>query len=323
MPTLRRRRESSEPAAGNGAAGDGASGNGVAGDGASGGDAAGDGTTDGPAQSGQMTLIEHLRELRVRLVKCVLAIAVGSVVGWFLFPPVFDIIKEPFLALRADQNLDTKLTLSGVTDAFFLQLKLSLLIGVVFASPIWLYQVWAFIVPGLHRNERRLTLAFLGSAVPLFLAGVGLAYLVLPKGLNLLLSFTPEGVSNFVQVNIYLSFIIRLTLAFGIAFELPVFIVMLNAAGVVSAATLRRRRSVIVFAVFVFAAVATPTGDPVTMLSLGLPMWALFEIATLIAWFTDRRRARNSSEPDYSGLSDDEASPLDPNPGPADETADH
>jgi len=258
-----------------------------------------------------MTLMEHLRELRARLFKSAIALVAGSTIGWFLFNPVFDLIKDPFLALRADHNLDAKLTLSGVTDAFFLQLKISLLIGVVISSPVWLYQLWAFIVPGLHRHERRWSFLFLGTAVPLFLTGVGLAYVVLPKGLDILLSFTPEGVSNFVQVDGYLSFVIRLTLAFGLAFELPVFVVMLNLAGVVSARALSRRRNIVVFAIFVFAAVATPTGDPITMSTLAIPMWGLFEISVLIAWLTDRRRARQSPEPDYEGLDDDTASPLD------------
>ncbi|MGH8870188.1 MAG: twin-arginine translocase subunit TatC [Actinomycetes bacterium] len=267
-----------------------------------------------------MTLVEHLRELRTRLVKAVLAIVVCAVVGWYLFDPIFSLLKDPFLELPVDnKDLDTRLTLSGITDPFFLRLKIALMVGVILASPVWLYQLWAFIMPGLHRTERRWSLLFLGTAVPLFLAGVGLAYVVLPKGLSLLIGFTPTDVSNFVQVDGYLSFVIRLTLAFGLAFELPVFIVMLNLAGVVSAASLRRRRAVIVFAVFVFAAVATPTGDPVTMLSLGLPMVALFEGSVLVARFVDRRRARMSGEPDYEAIGDDETSAVDTRPSRLDD----
>lgn len=268
-----------------------------------------------------MSLVEHLRELRARLFVSVLAIAVGAVVGWMVFDFVFGLIKEPFVHLpEARDELDARLTLAGITDPFFLRIKVSLLVGVVLASPVWLYQLWAFIVPGMHHNERRWSFLFLGTSVPLFLAGIGLAYLVLPKGLSLLIGFTPTDVSNFVQVDGYLSFVIRLTLAFGLAFELPVFVVMLNLAGVVSSETLRRRRSIIVFAVFVFAAVATPTGDPVTMLSLGVPMWGLFEASVVVARMTDRRRARASSEPDYSTLGDDEISPLE-GPGGDDEPA--
>lgn len=280
-------------------------------------------SNEGSLNQGQMTLVEHLRELRRRLVVSVLALVAGAVVGWFLFDTVFGLVKDPFLALRAEHSLDAKLTFSGIPDALILQLKMSAVIGVVLTSPVWLYQLWAFIVPGLHRNERRLTLAFLGSAVPLFLAGVGLAYFILPKALAILLvTFTPEDVSNLVTVDKYLSFVMRLTLAFGIAFELPVFVVMLNVAGVVSSDALRRRRAVVVFAIFLFAAAATPTADPITMLTLALPMWGLYEIAVLICRASDRRRARDSAEPDYAGLSDDEASPLEPGPGPGDEPAD-
>jgi sec-independent protein translocase protein TatC len=276
---------------------------------------------DGDGQGG-MTLVEHLRELRSRLVKGVAAVALGAVVGWFLFDPVFALLKEPFLDLaRSNGDLDAKLTLSDITGPFFLRLKIALMLGVIIGSPVWLYQMWAFVVPALHRNERRWSVLFLGTAVPLFLAGVGLAFLVLPKGLGLLIGFTPTDVSNFVQVDRYLSFVVRLTLAFGLAFELPVFVVMLNLAGIVSAAALRRKRSVIVFGVFVFAAVATPTGDPVTMLTLALPMWGLFEGSLVVARLVDRRRARLSPEPDYATLGDDETSSVDPGPSPLDDDA--
>ncbi len=265
-----------------------------------------------------MALTEHLRELRNRLLKSIVALAAGAIVGWIFYDWIFGQLITPLervipsLVEGEDRNI--ALTLDSVTAPLFLQLKVALTAGVVLASPVWLYQLWAFIIPGLLVNERRWSLTFFVTAVPLFLGGVALAFVILPKGLQLLLQFTPETVNNFIKVDAYFSLVLRLLLLFGVAFELPIFIVLLNAIGLVSAATLRRWRSGLVFAIFVFAAVATPTGDPVTMLALALPMWLLFELAVLICRGTDRRRRRLSTEPDYEDLDDDEISELDESP---------
>ncbi|MEJ7705870.1 MAG: twin-arginine translocase subunit TatC [Nocardioidaceae bacterium] len=186
---------------------------------------------------------------------------------------------------------------------------MALTAGLVFSCPVWLYQLWAFIMPGLHRTERKWTLIFVSVAGPLFLAGVALGYYVLPKGLAVLLGFTPEGVSNLIDVKDYLNFILRILIVFGISFELPLFVVLLNLAGAVKARQLARWRSWIIFALFIFAAVATPSTDPITMLMLAIPMSILFLISEQIARFTDRRRGVDS-EPDYDSFDDDVASPL-------------
>ncbi|MDP9442919.1 MAG: twin-arginine translocase subunit TatC [Actinomycetota bacterium] len=267
-----------------------------------------------PFDPSRMTLVEHLRELRSRLLKSVVAVVAMMVVAWFFYEPLILLLREPFgnsvEALLAERDLRAELTLAGVADPFTLRVKISLVAGIVLASPVWLYQLWAFIVPGLHRHERRWSLIFGAVAGPLFIAGVVLGFLVLPKGIQILLNFTPPEVSNLVQVDRYLSFVLRLLLVFGVAFEIPLFVVLLNLAGVVSARSLARHRSWIVIGTFAFAAVATPSTDPITMLFLAVPMTGLFLASEVIARLVDRARRRRGGEPDYAAFDDEEASPL-------------
>jgi sec-independent protein translocase protein TatC len=259
---------------------------------------------------GTMTLIEHLRELRNRVIKGVLAILVATIASFFFYHQLFDLLTDPFRTvvndLAEDEGLDAKLTLTGVADAFTLQLKTCLVAGIVIASPIWLYQIWAFIVPGLHPRERRWTRVFAAIAGPLFLCGVAVGYYVLPKGLAILLDFTPADVSNLIEVSRYLSFTLRMLLVFGVAFEIPLFVVLLNLAGVVTGRALGRARAWIVVGTFVFAAVATPSTDPISMLFLAVPMTVLFMISEVIARVMDRRRGVH----DYEAWDDDEQSEL-------------
>jgi sec-independent protein translocase protein TatC len=259
---------------------------------------------------GTMTLIEHLRELRNRVIKGVLAILVATIASFFFYHQLFDLLTDPFRTvvkdLAEDEGLDARLTLTGVADAFTLQLKTCLVAGIVIASPIWLYQIWAFIVPGLHPRERRWTRVFAAIAGPLFLCGVAVGYYVLPKGLAILLDFTPADVSNLIEVSRYLSFTLRMLLVFGVAFEIPLFVVLLNLAGVVSGRALGRARAWIVVGTFVFAAVATPSTDPISMLFLAVPMTVLFMISEVIARVMDRRRGVH----DYEAWDDDEQSEL-------------
>ncbi len=172
---------------------------------------------------------------------------------------------------------------------------------------MWLYQIWAFILPGLHAHERKWSRVFAAIAGPLFLSGIALGYLTLPKGLEILIGFNPEGIVNIVEFSEYLQFFTRTLLVFGIAFEIPVFVVLLNLAGVVSGKSLGKHRPWIIIGIFVFAAVATPSADPFTMTFMAVPMVLLFFVAEIIARFNDRRRAKRKLN---AGLSPDEVSPL-------------
>lgn len=262
-----------------------------------------------------MPLTSHLRELRSRLLKSGIAIVTGMVVAWIYYTQLFAWLSAPFNRVveqaRADGR-DITLALTGVADPFVLQLQVSAVAGVVVSAPVWLYQLWRFVTPGLHRNERRWALAFAAIATPLFAMGVALAYWVLPLGLDILFGFTPENVENIVSVDRYLSFFLRTVLVFGVGFLTPLFIVLLNFAGVLSGQRLLSWWRWIIFAVVIFAAVATPTGDPINLALLAGPILVLVVIAVGIALLNDRRRARRrKGEPDFSDLLDDEASPLD------------
>jgi sec-independent protein translocase protein TatC len=260
---------------------------------------------------GRMPLMDHLRELRNRLIKAMLALLIGTIIGWIVFNPVWNFLKEPYCSLPASHALEKDkctLVVNGIFSAFFLRLKIGFIIGMVISSPIWLYQLWAFVAPGLYKKERRWTYVFLGAAVPLFFIGVTLAYVTVDKGLSLFLGFTPPDVAALITVDHYLGYVLAMLLIFGLTFELPLFVVVLNLAGVLTSARIRKSQRMIVFGIFVFAAVATPSADPFTMLALALPTVLLFEIAAGLAFVNDRRKARRPDP--YEGLSDDEASPL-------------
>lgn len=267
-----------------------------------------------------MALADHLRELRARLLAVSVALVVGIVVAWFFYDALFSLIRDPYDAARerlTGRGVETEPVISGVASPLLLRLKISALAAVIATSPFWLYQIWAFIVPGLHAHEKRWTQLFSIVAGPLFLAGVGVAYYVLPRGMEVLIGFTPADVQSLIEFDKYLSFIIRMMLVFGVAFEIPVFVVMLNLAGIVRGRTLGTYRPWIVVGTFIFAAVATPSTDPFSMIMLAIPMSVLFMISEGIARLVDRRRA--SREGSYDDLSDDEASPLDERPSRLDE----
>lgn len=260
-----------------------------------------------------MPLGDHLRELRSRVVKAAIAIALGMVVGWVFYADIFRWLSGPFesaVAQSLSEGRVVTLALTGVADPFILQVQVAALSGLVLASPIWLYQLWRFVTPGLHRHERRWALGFAAVATPLFFGGVLLAYFVLPFGLDILLGFTPTGVENIVGVDRYLSFFIRTVLVFGIGFLLPVLLVLLNFAGVLTGQRLLSWWRWIIFLVFVFSAVATPTGDPINLILLAGPIMLLMVVAVSISLLNDRRRARKNPNEWASDIDDDEASPL-------------
>ncbi|MGH3330292.1 MAG: twin-arginine translocase subunit TatC, partial [Nocardioidaceae bacterium] len=246
---------------------------------------------------GRMALADHLRELRARLLKVALLLVVGITLAWFFYDQLFALLFEPYRhaqEILEAEGVDSKPVLSGVANPFLLQLKVCALATVVVGSPFWLYQIWAFVVPGLHANEKRWTQLFALAAGPLFMVGVVTGYYVLPKGIEVLVGFTPGGLQNLVEFGEYFRFFTRMLLVFGIAFEIPLFVVMLNLAGVVSGKALAAHRPWIVLGTFVFAAVATPSTDPFSMLMLAAPMTALFLLSEGIARMVDRRRARRA-----------------------------
>ncbi|MFC5177009.1 twin-arginine translocase subunit TatC [Nocardioides taihuensis] len=257
---------------------------------------------------GRMALSDHLRELRARILRVAVVMLVALVVALFFFEPLFDFVYGPYLqAQEALPKGSSIATTQGAGGGLMLYLKLCGFAALIGTSPYWLYQIWAFILPGLHAQERKWSYVFLGAAAPLFLAGIALAYLTLPKGLEVLIGLNPDGITNLVEFTEYLQFFTRTMLVFGIAFEIPVFVVLLNLAGVLPGKTLGEYRPWIIVGIFVFAAVATPSTDPFTMTFMAVPMVLLFFISEAIARFNDRRRARNRR---YAGLSPDEASPL-------------
>ncbi|MEO3824465.1 twin-arginine translocase subunit TatC [Actinomadura sp. B10D3] len=265
---------------------------------------------DAAAPDGRMPLMEHLRELRNRLIKAILGLVAGALVGWILFDPIWDFLKQPYTRIPPEHCLNGKcdLVVHGIFDGFFIHLKVALIVGAVLSSPIWLYQIWAFVAPGLYQKERRWTYTFMAAAVPLFVLGGGLAYLTMDKGLKIFIGLAPGDTTVLVGVQDYLGYAQAMLFIFGLTFELPLFVVMLNLVGVLTHERIRKSRRMLIFGVFVFAAVATPSQDPFTMLALALPTILLFEVAELLAFFHDRRIARRPDP--YEGLSDDEASPL-------------
>jgi sec-independent protein translocase protein TatC len=259
-----------------------------------------------------MTLVEHLRELRNRLFWAALAILVGAIVGWVFYPQIFDFLAEPFnkAANSVANTHRPQLILTGVSDAFNLKLQVSFGAGVILASPVWLYELFRFVTPGLHKEERKYAGLFVAAALPLFLGGVAAAYYVLPHILGAFLGFTPTGVNNFINVDQYMSFLLQIMVVFGIGCIAPVVIVVLNGIGILSARRYASWWRWVVFLTLVFAAFATPTGDPVNMLLFASPLLVLMFVAFLICANTDRRRAKRDQRDGLAGLGDDETSPL-------------
>ena len=261
----------------------------------------------------RMPLMEHIRELRNRLIKALLGLAVGVSIGWFFFNPAWHFIIGPFCRIDIQGHTGCGATghpliVTGVFDPFFVRLKVAFLVGLMASCPVWLYQLWAFIAPGLYKREKRWTYAFVGSAVPLFALGGLFAYLAMSRGLRFLLGLTPGGVKPFITIDTYFGYAIAMLLIFGIAFELPLVIVILNLAGVLSHSFVRKWRRVMIFMVFVFAGAAVPSPDPFSMLMLAVPAVALVELAEVFVWLNDRRRARRPSL--YEGLSGNDMSSL-------------
>ena len=264
-----------------------------------------------------MPLVEHLRELRNRVARAVLAVVVGTVVAWFFYDQILHFLEQPYCSLPASHRFtggsddDCVLVLNDPLSGFLFRIKVCALAGTVLSAPGWLYQVWAFVAPGLHRNEKRYSITFVGVSATLFASGAALAYLTLSKGLQLLVDTAGEGTIALFTIDRYLSFVNVMLVVFGASFEVPLLVVMLNIVGVLTYQQLRHWQRLAIFLIFVFAAVATPSQDPITMCALAVPMCALFEGAVLFAFVHDRRKARREAAESFHDLDDDVASPLD------------
>jgi sec-independent protein translocase protein TatC len=261
---------------------------------------------------GRMPLMDHLHELRNRVVKVALAIIAGASVSWVFFDRIWAFMQRPYCQAVGYCKVNTlghSLFISNVTDGFYLHIKVSIIAGAVITSPIWLYQLWAFIAPGLYAREKRWTYAFLGSAVPLFGLGCFFAFLAMSRGLKFFLSMA-GGLTALFTADSYIGYWIAMIIGIGLCFEVPLFLVILNMARVITHERFRKWRRLIIFLVFVFAGIASPSPDPLTMLLLGGVVVVLVEAAELIIYLNDKRYARN--HPDlYAGLADDELSPID------------
>ena len=245
-------------------------------------------------QGGRMPLLDHLRELRTRVFKSALSICFGSGLGWYFYNTIITKLAEPVCDLKKAQSTGASscgsLYINGVLGPLNLQIKVAILSGVILTAPVWLYQLWAFIAPALHRKEKRNSIFFFIAATPFFGIGAYLGYSILPVAVRVLFGFTPNALSNLVKFDDYLDFVLRVILLFGIAFELPVFLVTFNAIGFLSGKTILRPWRIWVFGICLFVAGFTPSADPLSMMALALPLILLYLMAGCIALLNDKRR---------------------------------
>ena len=267
---------------------------------------------------GRMPLMDHLRELRNRVVKIAVAVLVGGGVAWGFYNQIWTFIQRPYCQAVNGCKLNTvghSLVLNGVMDGFYLHIKVAIIAGIVVTSPFWLYQLWAFIAPGLYSREKRWTYLFMGTAVPLFALGCAFAFIAMSRGLKFFIGMS-GGLTNLFTADTYIGYWIAMIIGFGLCFEVPLFLVILNMARVITHERFKKWRKVIIFLVFVFAGIASPSPDPLTMLLLGGVVVALVEVAEILIYFNDRRY--NRLHPDLNAnLADDELSPIE-TPEPVD-----
>lgn len=266
-------------------------------------------------REGRMSLGEHLVELRKRLIISAIGLAAGLVGGFLLVDIVWDLLRQPINDLQL-QGREAALTYSAITEGFDLRIQIALFISVIITAPVWLYQIWAFLAPGLTRREKLYGVGFLGAAVPLFLGGVFAAWMILPNIVRLLSTFQPSEDAFFLQARLYVDFAVKLMLAVGVGFVMPVVLVMLNFVGIIRGKTILKGWRVAILIIVLFAALTTPAADLWSMFLLAAPMVVLFFIAVGIALLHDRRLDKRRaaefeeygidlSEPDLSEFDDD------------------
>ena len=242
-----------------------------------------------PVRTGTMTVMEHLGELRHRIVVSSIAILAGAVAGWFLYGPVISFMRRPYCQYvlsvpKAQQPIGgCKLIFTGLLDGMLVKIQIVFYLGCVLALPILLYQLWAFIVPGLHERERKMVVPFIASSVLLFAAGGAVAIITLPKALQFLLGFAGTDIASpLISITQYVTFYVLVAIAFGVSFLFPVVLVFLEIVGVLNSTQLRKVRRFAILGIAIFAAVITPSSDPYTMLALMIPMVLFYEAAIII-----------------------------------------
>jgi len=245
-------------------------------------------------RDGKMSLGRHLIELRKRITRAAIGILLGAIVGWLLSEPVLEALRVPIGHIAEAQGRNSELNFTTISEAFDLRMQIAVTVGVVISSPIWLYQIWAFFVPGLTSREKRFAVAFVASAVPLFLAGCAAGWFVLPNMVALLTSFAPADSAAIISAKGYYDFVLKLVVAIGIAFVLPVFLVLLNFIGILSASAILKGWRWAILAITLFTAIATPAADVVSMFLLAIPMVALYFAAYGVSALHDRAVARRA-----------------------------
>lgn len=251
---------------------------------------------------GRMPLLEHLRELRKRVVRSAAAIGIFAIVGWVYYTQIITTLAEPVCDLKAAQETGADncgaLYISGVLGPLNLHIKVALLTGILLAAPFWLYQLWAFIAPALHKKEKRNSILFIIAATPFFSVGAYFGYTILPLAIKVLFGFTPDALNNLVKFDDYLDFVTRTIFFFGLGFELPVFLVALNLIGAVSGKGILRPWRIWIFMITLFVAGFTPSPDPLSMIALAVPLILLYFMAGGIALLNDRRRRKRAERAD-------------------------
>jgi len=266
-------------------------------------------------ERGTMPLLDHLRELRKRIMRAAFFIFIFSILGFVYYDQIITTLAEPVCDLKLAQSSGSNncgsLFISGVLGPLNLQLKVAFLTGVIISAPFWLYQLWAFIAPALHRKERRKSVLFIIAATPFFTLGAALAYYILPIAIRVLFGFTPDSLNNLVRFDDYLSFVLRIILIFGLAFELPVFLVSLNLIGVLSGKAILKPWRFAIFGITLFVAAFSPTADPLSMAALALPLILFYFGAGGIALLVDKKRDKKSQAIGDNQAADiDQASPI-------------
>ena len=243
-----------------------------------------------------MSLGEHLVEFRKRLMISAAAIAIALVAGWFLSDWVWDMLRRPIDDLVTEQDRDAIIAYGDITGGFDTKVQIALFIAVLIASPVWLYQIWAFLAPGLTKREKLTGIGFLGAAVPLFLGGAFAGWMVLPNIVRLLSSFQPAEDAFYLQARSYLDFAIKLLLAVGVGFVMPAFLVMLNFIGVLRGESILKSWRVAILVIILFAGIATPAADLWSMFLLAAPMVVLYFLAAAVAILHDKRVDKRRAE---------------------------